>query len=195
MHLELPSCRGRQAKLKIKDGTFIIISALRNPAEAHRPVGVRRMVRVVSVCLIIALAAPPLVRGKCLCPDRPTQSAETNLPPCCRAPVRSKARAQYACCCCHRPNHGRLAEPGTTQQRRAAAISSDCECGRLKLVQFPWRWSPRRELPRHDEFEVFFHGSSVVAWTGVETRLVSATHPLFDSTGPPIHIWHCVWLI
>jgi len=150
------------------------------------------MVRVVSVCLILALATPLLVRGKCLCPD---PSAETDTPPCCRAPLQNKARSHYGCCGCHREKNSTLAESDTTHQGRAAAISSDCECGRLKLIQSGWRWSPRRDLPRHDEFEVFFHGSAVVAWTTTETGLVSATHPFIDSTGPPIHIWNCVWLI
>lgn len=187
--------RARQVKLKISDFTFIIFGAFRNPAEAHRPHGVPRMVRVVSVCLILVLAAPPLVRGKCLCPDPSPELEDANLPPCCRAAVQSKVRSRYGCCSCHRSSHGTLAEPATNHPGRGAAISSDCECGRLKLVQSGWRWSPRRELPRHDEFKVFRHGSAVVAWTRTETRQVSPTHPYIESTGPPLRIWNCVWLI
>jgi hypothetical protein len=154
------------------------------------------MVRFVSVCLILALATPPLVRGKCLCPDPWAQSADKDLPPCCRAPVQNKVRSHYGCCSCHREKNNTFDKPTPPHQRRAATISSDCECGRLKLVQSDWRWSPRRELPRHDTFEVFSHGSAVVAWTGMPFRLVTATsNPRVDSTGPPIHIWNCVWLI
>jgi hypothetical protein len=35
----------------------------------------------------------------------------------------------------------------------------------------------------------------VVAWTRTEARQVSPTHPYIESTGPPLHIWNCVWLI
>jgi hypothetical protein len=150
------------------------------------------MVRAVSICLIIALAVPPLARGKCLCPD---PSPDTDLPPCCRASVQSQVRSHYGCCSCHQKKGDTLVESATTDQRRAAAISNDCECGRLKLIQSGWRWSPRRELPRQDEFEVFFHGSAVVLWTSTQRGLISPARPHVDATGPPLHIWHCVWLI
>ena len=65
-----------------------------------------------------------------------------------------------------------------TDQNLTAAISSECECGRLKLIQSGWRWSPRRKLPRHDEFEMFFHTQAVVVGSTTETRLVSAVTPL-----------------
>ena len=108
-----------QLKLKIPNFPFIIFRAFRNPAKAHRPLGVPRMVRVVSVCLILALATPPLVRGKCLCPD---PSAETDTPPCCRAPLQNKARSHYGCCGCHREKNSTLAS--RTRLTRAGTPTS-----------------------------------------------------------------------
>lgn len=178
--------------MKILVVTFIICAAAGNPAKATQSFSILPMHRIISVCLIVAVAAPQLARGKCLCP---VSLAESDLPPCCLGPAQKQAGSQYSCCACHRPNHGQLGRMADAREACAATISSDCECGRVRLLQLPWRWSPRRDVSPPRESEVLVGTGAELRWAAAAlVRSDFAPQTILHATGPPLHVWNCVWL-
>lgn len=150
------------------------------------------MIRFISICLMVALGTPQMTRGKCCC----TAERETeHLQPCCRLAIQRINQQRRCCCRCFAGPVASRPAPGEGANHLAADIGNDCDCGRFAIIQPGWRWSPRRELAKP------------LQWVGLAAAVSCeqpARHPVCTAlrlrsascaTGPPLRVWHCVWVI
>ena len=149
------------------------------------------MARFISVCLIVALGIPQVTRGKCCCT---VERRTDHLKPCCRAALE-RANKRLGCCRCCSSRVGLRPVPSHESGNRTADIGNDCECGRFRVLQPGWRLSPRRDFaePSQPDCAAEFKAFELSAFD-----LSCDANRLRDTpcaTGPPLRVWHCVWVI
>ena len=69
-------------------------------------------------------------------------------------------RQRHCCCRCFAGRNVLRPTTDGAANRPAADISNDCECGRFRMVQPGWRWSPRRDLAEPFELDAVGHATS-----------------------------------
>lgn len=150
------------------------------------------MARLISLCLIVALGIPQMTRGKCCCT---AERKADHLKPCCQLAFQRLKEQRHSCCRCFASRV--VARPMTAGAvgRPATDISSDCDCGRYRMVQSGWRWSPRRDVVEPFQLDA---ASSATSFEHAAPDLRRDAFRLQDTlcaTGPPLRVWHCVWVI
>lgn len=150
------------------------------------------MSRLISLCLIVALGIPQMTRGKCCCA---AERADDDLKPCCRAAIQRLNQPKHRCCRCFASRVESRPMTAGAANRPVTDISSDCDCGRYRMVQSGWRWSPRRDVAEPFELDPL---RDVRPYQQLAPDLRRDAFRLQDTpcaTGPPLRIWHCVWVI
>jgi hypothetical protein len=63
------------------------------------------------------------------------------------------------------------------------------------MVQSGWRWTPRRDLAEPFELDAVGHATSFQQPVPNLCRDAFRLQDAPCATGPPLRVWHCVWVI